>query len=180
VSAFTIRYREMPGDAECNAVERIARRCGGRTSWQASPRFGRAYALVEGDVADLDELRGATRGEVLDAAVIALAVLPNVAEALPLLREALCGPGRPVGIVSCEPCDGGAIVEWNLDRTGADVVLGIIDVELRRFHAARVNHLLSPLPLAWWTRIAAQGLRAPQIAPDRVLVALLEQSDVVG
>jgi hypothetical protein len=177
VSAFTIRYREMPGDAERNAVESIVRQRGGRIAWQANPRFERTYALIEG-VSDPEAVRAATRGTVLDSAVIALAVLPNVAEALPYLRDALCGEGRPAGIVACEPTEGGTIVEWDLERTGAEVILALIDVELRRFHAARVNELLSPLPLAWWTRIAANGLRAPQIAPDRVLEALLEQSDV--
>jgi hypothetical protein len=178
VSAFTIRYREMPGDAERNALESIALRCGGSMSWQASPGFERAYALVEGDALDLAAIRAATRGTVLESAVIALAVLPNVAEALPSLLDALGGAGGPVGVVACHAIDGGVIVEWNLDRTEYDVVLGLVDVELQRFHASRVNELLSPLPLEWWTRIAAHGLRAPQIAPDRVLDALLEKVDV--
>lgn len=175
MSAFTIRYREMPGDAERAAVERIAQRCGGRTSWSAHPRFKRAYALVED--ADAGDVHGAASGAVLETAIIALAVLPNVPEALPHLQDALGGPGRPDGVTACDVEDSALIVEWNLDRTGTAVVLGLIDVELRRFGAGRVTELLSPLPLAWWTRIAAEGLRAPQIAPDRVLDALLETVD---
>lgn len=180
MSAFTIRYREMPGDAEREAVERIAQRCGARTSWRANSRFPRAYALIEGDAVDVDAIRKATRGSVLDGAVIALALWPNVAEALPALEDALGGPGRPVGVLACEREGDGIGVEWNLDRTGADVVLGLIEVELQRFHASRVTELLAPMPLAWWASLAAQGLRAPQIAPDRVLEALLEQVDVAG
>ena len=180
MSAFTIRYREMPGDTEREAVDGLVRRCGGRTSWQANPKFARAYALVEDDALDIDALRGATRGSVLDSAVIALAVLPNVAEAIPLLQDALGGAGRPAGIVSCERIDGGVIVEWDLDRTSVAVVLALADVELRRFQASRVNELLSPLTLEWWTKIAASGLKAPQIAPNRVLDALVEKIDVAG
>lgn len=175
MSAFTIRYREMPGDAERAAVERIVRRCGGRTSWSAHPRFERAYALVED--ADAEEVRAAASGAVLETAIIALAVLPNVPEALPYLQDALGGAGRPDGVTACDVEDSALIVEWNLDRTGVALVLGLIDVELRRFRAARMTELLTPLPLAWWTRIAADGLRAPQIAPDRILEALLEPVD---
>lgn len=175
MSAFTIRYREMPGDAERAAVDGSARRCGGRTSWSAVERPGRAYALVEH--ADVEALRAASSGTILESAVIALAVLPNVPEALPYLQDALGGHGRPAGVVTCEIVDGSLLVEWNLDRTGADVVLGLIDVELRRFGSGRSTELLSPLPLAWWTRLASEGLRAPQIAPDRVLEALLETVD---
>lgn len=175
MSAFTIRYREMPGDAERAALDGSARRSGGRTSWSAGVRLGRAYALVEN--AGVEALRSASSGTILESAVIALAVWPNVAEALPYLQDALGGNGRPAGIVSCEIVDEALLVEWNLDRTGADVVLGLIDVELRRFGSGRASELLSPLPLAWWTRLAAEGLRAPQIAPDRVLEALLETVD---
>jgi hypothetical protein len=143
------------------------------------PRYARAYALVEGcDAYALAGIASAESVTVFDTAIIALAVFPSAPEALRGLAEALGGPGRPAGIVATESWDGGIIVEWDLDRTSAAIVLGLADIEVRRFRSGRHTELLSPLPLEWWTRIASVGLAAPQIAPDRVLEALLEQSGV--
>ncbi len=174
--AFTVRYTPTPRDDVRSSLADFARRSGAVLSWQDNAAFNRSYALVEGaDAQSLDTRDGAT---VLETPVIALAIRPNVAEALPPLLEALGGPGRPDGVRSCEAIDGAAVVEWNLDRTPAEVVLAVIDIELARFGAARVTELLTPLPLAWWTSIASAGLQAPEIAPDRVLEALIEEHHV--
>jgi hypothetical protein len=82
-------------------------------------------------------------------------------------------------VLACEPIGGTAIVEWDLDATPFDVVLGLVDIEIDRFRARRVNALLSPLPLEWWTRIAATGLRSPDITAQRVLEEQLEVHGVL-
>lgn len=112
-----------------------------------------------------------------DASVIAIAVFPSVVEALPRLADALGGPGRPAGVRGCEACGGdGVAIEWDLEVTPAAVVLGLVDVELARFAAGRTAELLSPLPPAWIARIAADGLRAPEISPDRMLETLVQRA----
>ncbi len=159
------------------ALEERARRDGFSIEWRHSPEFERSYALIEGASPEsLAELFD--HATVFESPVIALALRPNVAEALPALQSALGGPGRPAGIVGCERYQHALVIEWDLDTTPASLVLAVIRVELARIHASCVKLLLAPIPLAWWTRIAAEGLGAPEIAPDRVLEALVETYDV--
>ncbi len=174
--AFTVRYNSIPREDLRSSLGEFARRNGAAVAWQDNAAFNRSYALIEGASAgSLETHAGAT---VFETPVIALAIRPNVAEALPAVAEALGGAGRPDGVLSCEIVSGAVVVEWNLDRSAADMVLAVIDIELARFRAARVNELLSPLPLAWWTAIASAGLQAPEIAPGRVLEALIEERHV--
>ena len=181
MSAFTLAYRMVPTDAEMAAITSIVRERGATIRWQTSLTFGRAYALVERASAECrDALRERAGSAWVDRAIIALAVSPSVDEALPALLHALGGPGRPLGIRLCEPVEGGIILEWDLERTSAEMILDLIDIEIARFTARRVNELLTPLPLAWSARIAADGLRAPEIAPDRILEHLLEDLDAAG
>lgn len=164
-------------------LEDFARREGAQLSWHHANAFDRTYALVEGtsrETLGTTTLGGPPAVTVFETPVIALAIRPNVAEALPAIEQALAGPGRPRGVLAIELIDEHLIVEWNLDVTPAHVLLGVVDVELARFHAARVTELLTPLPLDWWTAIARSGLQAPEIAPDRVLEALIEEHDVVS
>lgn len=176
MSAFTVRYNSIPDEDVRSSLGDFARSNGASVSWHDDAAFDRSYALIEGASAgSLATQAGAT---VFETPVIALAIRPNVPEALPAIADALGGPGRPAGVVSAEMLGGAVVVEWNLDRSPADTILALIDVELARFGAARVNELLTPLPLAWWTAIANAGLQAPEIAPDRVLEALIEEHHV--
>ncbi len=179
MNACTLRYRNIPDDAEIGVVEVLARTAAGRVTWQRNREGEPAYALVEGvDTALVERLRARASATVTESPIIACAVFPSVAEALPHLLHALGGPGRPAGVRTCEQLGTGILIEWDLEVTGHDVILGCIEIECARFGSARRTVLLSPLPLAWWTRIAAQGLGAPEIAPDRVLEALLEGAHV--
>jgi hypothetical protein len=181
MSAFTLRFKPEPSDAELRAVERSLRDLGARVTWQHATACKRMYGLVEGaSPACIATLREATVATVYDRPVIALAVFPSVPEALRPLLQALGGPGRPAGVHACDPCDGGVIVEWDLDVSALDVIMNLIDIEIDRYHARRINALLTPLPLAWWTTIAAGGLRAPEITSERVLEEQLEVQHVVG
>ena len=180
MSAFTLRFQPQLDDSEVAAVEAIVQQSGSKVTWEKSAACKRTYGLVENaGAACATALREATRATVFDRPVIALAVFPSVREALPPLMHALGGPGGPAGVIACDPCGDGAVVEWDLDVSHFDVVLNLIDLEIDRFHAARVNTLLTPLPLAWWTRIAATGLHAPEITPERVLEEQLEVHGVL-
>jgi hypothetical protein len=151
-------------------IDEAVRRAGGTAAWRSSERASRTYALLElPDGYDHAAVRAGCEGVIYDKAVIALALFPALSEALPFVLEALGGAGRPAGILACRPCPGGAVVEWDPDITQAAVVLGIADVELRRFTSARVAELLSPLPPALVAKLAASGLQAPEIEPKRIL-----------
>jgi hypothetical protein len=128
---------------------------------------------------DADSLGKLEGVRVMMGPVMALAVWPRPPEALPELLEALGGEGAPVGIAGVETSGDALIVEFDIDRSAASLVLRTIDVELDRFSGTRTSEVLTPMPLDWSTRIAAEGLGAPDIAPDRVLEALLEQYDAV-
>lgn len=181
MSTFSIRFQPEADDALLAEAEAIVERCGAHVTWQHSTACKRTYGLVEGaDAACASALRESTLAVVFDRPVIALAITPDVAEALPPILHALAGPGRPAGVLGCESQAGSVVVEWDLDVTAFDVVLNMVDIELDRFRARRVNALLTPLPLGWWTRIAATGLRSPDITAQRVLEEQLEVHGVLG
>jgi hypothetical protein len=156
-----------------------------RARWRVSQRAQRTYALLGGDdEVTADRLQAAVancQAVVYGTPIIGLAVYPSVAEALPHLLEAFSGTGRPAGVRSCRSCaGGGAALEWDLTLTPAALVLDLIDTELARFRSGRVNELLTPLPPEWTARIAAEGLRTPDISPERTLETLLERSGLTG
>jgi hypothetical protein len=180
MSATALRFNPSANASEIESVRSIIEGHGARVQWVDSPEYDRTYGLIEpADMACIDELREKTRAVVLDRPIVALLVVPSVEEAVPLLLQALGGDGRPSGVTLCEPCRDGVLIEWDLDETGLDVVMSLVDIEIDRFRAARVNALLAPLPLSWWTRIAAEGLRAPEITADRVLEEQLEVHGVL-
>ena len=158
-------------------IEDAVRRAGGTAVWRSSERANRTYALFElPDGYDHAAIRTVSEGVVYDKAVIALALFPAVSEALPFVLEALGGTGRPAGVLACRPCAGGAVVEWDPDVTLAAVVLGVADAELRRFASGRVAELLSPLPPSVAAKVAASGLRAPQIDARQVLELRIDRA----
>lgn len=158
-------------------IDGAVQRAGGTAVWRSSEPAARTYALLElPEGYDHAAIRAVSAGVVYDKAVIALALFPALPEALPPVLEALGGAGRPAGVLACRPCPGGAVVEWDPDLTEARVILGIVDVELRRFASARVAELLSPLPPFLVARLAASGLRAPQIEPQRILELRIDRA----
>jgi len=170
VAYVTLSIEGVVGDARRELVDGAVRGQGGSATWRVSELAGRTYALL-----DLPSLQGAAAireasgGVAYETPIIAVAVFPTSPEALPYVREALDGPGRPAGVLACRPCDGGAIVEWDPGATGPELIFALIDLELRRFASGRRTELLTPLPDSLLAKIAAEGLRAPQIEPERVL-----------
>lgn len=178
VSFVTVRTPAKADPPLCERVEACVRAHGGRISWRSSERAGRTYASIEiaaghtrDAAAELRRIGGLT---VYDRAIIALAVFPEPAEALPSLLETLGGEGRPDGVLACERAGNALIVEWDPLRTGADVVLALVDTELSRVRGSRTAESLVPVPAELAAAIAARGLGAPEIAPGRILETLLE------
>jgi len=179
VGFFTVRLGPGSDDAQRDAIDTIVHQRRGNATWRSSVRAGRTYGLVE--ISGDPSLAAAPAGTVIyDAPIIALAVYPLIAEALPNLMAALSGAGKPGGVLSCEPCADGIVVEWDPQRTAAPIVLGLIDVELRRFSSGRTNELLSPLAPETVAAVAADGLQAPDVTTDRILETLLERAGLPG
>jgi hypothetical protein len=175
VAYITLSIGGTPDEGHRRAIDEAVRLQGGRATWRAHPEIGRTYALVE-SAGGLDaEAIGAVAGaRAYETAVIALAVSPAVPQALPLLQEALAGPGRPAGILACHPFPGGVVIEWDPNVSRAELVLALVDAELRRFASGRTAELLAPLPKCAIAKLASEGLRAPEIRLDRVLEALID------
>lgn len=158
------------GDERRAAVNDLVRRAGGTATWRSNARLHRSYALLElPDVSGIAAIAAASAGTVYEKPIIALALSPTVAEALPAVVEALAGAGRPTGALSCIVRASAAIVEWDPAVTESGVIFELIDVELARFCSGRVTELLSPLPPAIVASIAATGLQAPALDPGRIL-----------
>lgn len=173
---LTLSVEGSPDDAQRDAIDEIIRRQGGLAVWRSSAPAGRSYALLDvPDEYDAALIRATSGGTVYETAVIALAVFPTVTEALPYLVVALGGPGRPAGVLACRPCAGGLVVEWDPNLSCPELIVGLVNVELRRFGGGRTMELLSPLPVSTIAKIAAQGLETPEITPKRVLELLIDR-----
>jgi hypothetical protein len=172
--ARTLRIDAPPSAALKDRVAALARD-GVRVRLSDSDAVARTYVLVEGpegvDPLQLQEYVPDARW--YDADIMALAIEPLPADALPVLADALGGPGAPAGVVECSIAGSRLIVEFRPDVTRPALLMRIIDVELRRFGGCRRTQLLSPLTMRTAAAIAAQGLQAPEIASDRILESLL-------
>jgi hypothetical protein len=140
---------------------------------------GRTYGLVQGPAsAEPDDVAHALPGaRWYEGTIIALAIEPTPAEALPAIAGAFSSDAGVAGVLECTVLDRGIIVELQ-SRAAPSLILNLADVELRRFHGYRKVTLLNPLPPEVFAQIAASGLQASEIAPDRILETLLEQSGV--
>lgn len=167
---LTLRADGDLDERQRGGVEEIVIRTGGSALWRVNATTRRAYALLElPDARARDDIRGMWHGTAYDGPIIALAVFPAAPQALPAVLESLGGRGRPSGVVGAERCDGAAVIEWDPEATQSRVVTALVDLELRRFGSARTSELLTPLPPALAAKVAADGLAAPQISPERIL-----------
>jgi hypothetical protein len=173
VGYLTISVAGSPAQSRRDEIEEIVRARGGRVTWRINPSL-RSYGLLEFPGAfAAAELRGVPGETVYDGAVIGWAVFPTVREALPYLYEALGGAGRPVGVLACRHCEGGAVVEWDPGVTGTELILRLVDLELRRFNSPRRAALLSPAMPGMLAKVAASGLQAAEIGEERILELLI-------
>lgn len=151
-------------------IDDAVARHGAQIVWRTHVDANRTYAsiIAPSHIAAAD-IPAAPGDVVYDGAIIALAVSPTVPEALPALVDALTGPGAPASVLGCHRIAGGVIIEWDPERCPVEVMLGTVDVELRRFSSGRTAELLSPLPPAVIAAVAARGLQTPQITTRRIL-----------
>ena len=142
--------------------------------------FARTYALAEGSEQREPAAVAALvpHAHWFDDAIIALRIEPLPPDALPTLAEALGGDGRPQGVIACERFADGLILEWDATLGSPLLIPQIVAVELRRWNGSHRAQLLAPLPERMLAALAAEGLRAPEIAPDRILETLLERAGV--
>ncbi|MBV8148239.1 MAG: hypothetical protein JO092_04030 [Candidatus Eremiobacteraeota bacterium] len=173
---LTLRFDRGMDSTELRELQAAVYALGATIALRSSARIGRTYGLLEiAHAATADAVRAATGAALYDTAIIALAVFPAPAEALPLLLDALGGAGRPSGVLESIQCGDGAVIEWDPRRTRAVVVLALIDVELRRFGASRTAELLSPLPEAIIAQISADGLTA-EITSEQIVETLVDRA----
>lgn len=178
--ARTLRIDAPSDEALQRRVAAALARDGVRIEFGPEHSLPRMYALVEGPAGvDPVELEGRiAEGRWYGEAIIALAIEPAPADALPALARALGGPGSPAGVCGCDIVGSHVILELQPSVTQPDLVLRIVDVELRRTSGHRRIALLSALPVDIMARIAATGLQAPEIATNRILESLLEAANV--
>jgi len=170
----TLRIDAPPSAAIADRVAALARE-GVRVRVSGTDGIGRTYASIEGpegvDPAQLAPQIPDARW--YDAEIIALAIEPLPADALPVLARALGGPGAPAGVCDCTTDGTRLFLEFRPDVTPAGLIARIIDVELRRFGGSRRTQLIGPLSMRAAAAIAADGLHAPEITSDRILEPLL-------
>jgi hypothetical protein len=140
----------------------------------------RTYGLVQGPASvEPDAAAQALSGaRWYEETIIALAVEPTPADALPAIAAPFSPDAGVAGMLECTVLEKGIVVEFQPARSMPSLILNLADVELRRFHGYRKVTLLNPLPTEIIALIAASGLHAAEIGPDRILETLLEQSGV--
>jgi len=140
----------------------------------------RTYGLVQGPPSlEPGEVAQALAGARLyDEAIIALAIDPTPKDALPAIARAFSSDAGLAGVIDSGIAGNAFIVEFQPARAAPALVLNLVDVELRRFRGYRKVTLLNPLTPEILAQIAAGGLQASEIGPDRILETLLEQSGV--
>lgn len=97
---------------------------------------------------------------------------------MPAIAGAFSASAGVAGVLDCVVLKESIVIEFEPARAMPSLVLNVVDVELRRFHGYRKVTLLNPLAAEILAQIAGSGLQAPEIAPDRILETLLEQSGV--
>jgi len=94
-----------------------------------------------------------------DAEIIALQIEPEAKDALPILAQALGGPGGPAGVTRAEVAGSALTLEFRPALTPWSTIRALLDTELARFGSTtRRTVLRSELSLELQTQIAADGL----------------------
>ena len=176
VVAQTVRFDHALSKAEVAALEDRARSAGITARAQSNPRLACTYVLLESPSGEFDVIAQCDGGIALQGAIIALAIEPEAADALPYLLQALAGPGGARDATA--RISGAALVlEFDPASTSWQVLRALIDAELRRFGpAVKRTALLSPLSAAMEAAVAAEGLTAPEIEPSRILEVLVARA----
>jgi hypothetical protein len=140
------------------------------TSWGITRSFSRTYVRCEaaaGAEVAIALSSGAGAARIDTPPLVVLEIIPAGGAGLAALGEALGGPGRPRGIVSCERAASALIVEVDADVSSLDLVVALADAELR----GRPRRIVPILPLEdeVLARFAALRLGAREFGANRLI-----------
>ncbi|MDE2572259.1 MAG: hypothetical protein KGM44_07020 [bacterium] len=138
-----------------------ARGGGALRAWRPAPAFQTTFAVFEGAIDEREAaglLHCAVHTERPPA--LYLGVESSEAQVLQRLKEALSGPGGPVGI-TVERHDLALLVRIATRRTPFSVVRDLIDLEAGSSRAGCRVTVLSPIDLETLVLIASEGLGVP-------------------
>lgn len=174
--ARMLRIDAPPNDGVQSRVAAACAEHGIRARFGTHAVAARTYALLEAptevDSADLE--RALPDARWYAEPIIALAIEPAPADALPHLQAALGGSGAPVNVLSCDATSSELLVEIRASVTAPALVLRLLDVELLRWHGRRRTALMAPLTAELVAMVAGTAMQAPEISRDRLLETLLE------
>jgi hypothetical protein len=178
--ARTVRFDEIIDDV---TQRKMTASLPGGSSLQFGAPYapgGRTYGLVQGpaSVEPAEAVQALAEARWYEETIIAIAIEPTPKDALPAIAAAFSANAGLAGVVDFAMCDDSALIEFQPLRTMPSLNLNLADVELRRFHGYRKLTLLNPLTSEVLAKVAGAGLQAAEIAPDRILETLLEQSGV--
>jgi hypothetical protein len=171
----SVRYDGVLGPSERDETVRSLRSTGADvTSWSVAG--GRTYCRVRVNAADESAARAALpRAARVDLPPLGvMRVEPFWPAALPALRHALGGPGRPAGVVDLRS-DGSAalVVDFDCRRTAPDLIVAVIDAELRAFPGRRITPVL-PFEDDVLAAFAGALLSEPDVDASRLIETHLE------
>jgi hypothetical protein len=139
------------------------------TSWNAAA--GRTYARVAlaGSPTSAAELPG----RIDEPPLTVLRLIPDTPPDLARVRDALGGPGRPLGVVDARLDDGTLVVELDTSLTPLALLVAVVDVALGGAARRRIEPLL-PLDDATLTAFAGALLGEPELDSSRLIETHLE------
>jgi hypothetical protein len=171
----SVRYDGVLGPSERDETVRSLRSTGvDVTSWNvaAGRTYFRARLAAGAEPAALASRGAAVRVDVPPLAI--LRVRPLWPAALPGVRNALAGAGRPAGMVEVRPDGAGAlVVEFDCRGTAPALVVALIDAELKAAPGRRIEPLL-PLEDDVLAALAGALLAEPAIDGSRLIETYLE------
>jgi hypothetical protein len=166
------------GDDERGLFERgVTSRWVHLASWAPHPPSGRTYARLTFSGPSPREaiLAAYPAAEVREPALCVLAISVDDATARARVRDALGGPGAPVGILDAREIEGGIAIELDDVRTPLTLVVDLIDLETAG--SGRRIEPLAGLRDETLAAFAATALATPQIDRVRIVETHLEAFD---
>lgn len=144
--ALSLRYDRVLAGSEREALASVLISLAVTpTSWSLATQLERTYLRCEyeGEVPAAASLAPTGCACLHAPPLVVLEVIPAGGAGLAALEQALGGAGRPLGIVSCERSEIGLVVELEDAVTPLDLVVALVDAELR----GRPRRIVPLMPL---------------------------------
>ncbi len=132
--ALSLRYDRVLAGSEREALASVLLSLAVTpTSWSLARPLERTYLRCEyeGETPAAAALAPTGCARLDAPPLVVLDVIPAGGAGLAALEHALAGAGRPLGIVSCERTATGLVVELEDEVTPLDLVVALVDAELR-------------------------------------------------